>query len=643
MEKQDGDKQNKDDDVLKNDEADSWTAHKTESGTVYYYNALTGESTYDRPPGFKAEPENITSQPTPVSWEKLFDTDWALVTTNDGKKYYYHTKSQATSWQVPPEVAELRKKQLQEAATKVNADPVQTAQPTEKGSVSSGLNVPAAVTGGREAFGHKSSAALDLIKKKLQDPGTPNVTTSLSSSGNLPVSNNANGSISLEGTGKIQHQTNTEKSRDSVNEGTMSDLSTDSEEEDVGPSKEECIFQFKEMLKERGVAPFSKWEKELPKIIFDPRFKAIPSYTERRAIFEHYVRTRADEERKEKRAAQKAATEGFKQLLDEASGDITHKTEYESFSKKWGHDPRFLALDRKERESLLKERVLPLKKSVEEKVKAIQEASIASFKAMLRERGDINSSSRWSRVKEYLRSDSRFKAVKREDRETLFNEYISELRGAEQEVERIAKAKREEEEKLKERKREMLKRKEREEQEMERVRLKARRKDAVTSYQALLTEKIRDPEASWTESRPILEKDPLGRATNPDLDPADKERLFREHVNGLYEHAVREYRSLLADVITMDAAQRQQEDEKSILNSWTEAKRLLKSDARYNKTPRRERELRWRRHVDDIQRRLKASGREKTESRHSSHEAHKSSPIYVAKESPVQRKSQSHR
>ncbi|XP_022841434.1 uncharacterized protein LOC111365247 isoform X2 [Olea europaea var. sylvestris] len=27
------------------------------------------------------------------------------------------------------------------------------------------------------------------------------------------------------------------------------------------------------MLKERGVAPFSKWDKELPKIVFDPRFK----------------------------------------------------------------------------------------------------------------------------------------------------------------------------------------------------------------------------------------------------------------------------------------------------------------------------------------------------------------------------------
>ena len=35
-------------------------------------------------------------------------------------------------------------------------------------------------------------------------------------------------------------------------------------------------------------------------------------------MFEHYVKTRAEEERKEKRAAQKAAIEAFKQLLDEA-------------------------------------------------------------------------------------------------------------------------------------------------------------------------------------------------------------------------------------------------------------------------------------------------------------------------------------
>lgn len=38
-----------------NDQLDAWTAHKTEAEIVYYYNALTGESTYDKPAGFKGE------------------------------------------------------------------------------------------------------------------------------------------------------------------------------------------------------------------------------------------------------------------------------------------------------------------------------------------------------------------------------------------------------------------------------------------------------------------------------------------------------------------------------------------------------------------------------------------------------------
>lgn len=121
--------------------------------------------------------------------------------------------------------------------------------------------------------------------------------------------------------------------------------------------------------------------------------QAIPSYSARRSLFERYVKTRAEEERKEKRAAQKAAIEGFKQLLDEASEvlyclnlklicdycsavksvylqfvellnayrsfdfqDINHSTDYQTFRKKWGNDPRFEVLDRKEREHLLSER-----------------------------------------------------------------------------------------------------------------------------------------------------------------------------------------------------------------------------------------------------------------------------------------------
>ncbi|XP_058183452.1 pre-mRNA-processing protein 40C isoform X1 [Rhododendron vialii] len=593
------------------EQVDAWTAHKTETGIVYYYNALTGESTYVKPEGFNGEPDKVTAQPTPVSWDKLAGTDWALVTTNDGKRYYHNVKTKLSSWQIPSEVTELRRKQDGDTLKEESMSVPNTNVLTEMGSAPVSLSAPALNTGGRDSTALRvsgvpgSSSALDLIKKKLQDSGAP-ATSSPIPTFSGPVASESNASRVVDTTVKgPQNEKSKDKLNDANGDGNMSDSSSDSEDVDSGPTKEECIIQFKEMLKERGVAPFSKWDKELPKIVFDPRFKAIPGYSARRALFDHYVRTRADEERKEKRAAQKAAMEGFKQLLEEAKEDIDHNSDYQTFKKKWGHDLRFEALERKERESLLNERIFPLKRVAEEKARAIRAAAASSFKCMLQEKADITTSSRWSKVKDSLRNDPRYKSVKHEDREIMFNEYISELKFSEEEAERAARAKQEEQEKLKERERALRKRKEREEQEVERVRSKARRKEAVETYQALLVETIKDPQASWTESKPKLEKDPQGRAANPYLDQSDLEKLFREHVKMLLERCVYEFRALLSDVITPEVAAQDTEDAKTATTSWSTAKRLLKADPRYAKMPRKERESLWQRHVEEMQRRQK--------------------------------------
>nr|XP_016437993.1 PREDICTED: pre-mRNA-processing protein 40C-like [Nicotiana tabacum] len=90
-------------------------------------------------------------------------------------------------------------------------------------------------------------------------------------------------------------------------------------------------------------------------------------------------------------------------------------------------------------------RVLQLRKAAQEKAYAVRAAAISQFKSMLREREDITLNTRWSKVKDSLRDDPRYKSVKHEDREALFNDYLSELKSAEQEVARIAKAKHDEE------------------------------------------------------------------------------------------------------------------------------------------------------------------------------------------------------
>ena len=65
------------------------------------------------------------------------------------------------------------------------------------------------------------------------------------------------------------------------------------------------------------VSAFSTWEKELPKFIFDPRYMLLNT-KERKTCFEVFIRSRAEEERKERKTKLKEKKDDFRKLLEEA-------------------------------------------------------------------------------------------------------------------------------------------------------------------------------------------------------------------------------------------------------------------------------------------------------------------------------------
>lgn len=105
----------------------------------------------------------------------------------------------------------------------------------DKGAaVSFSLSVPAAATGGRDAkglVGNMASSALDLIKKKLQDVASPMV---------MNAATNNNGSLGPDlNNGKaVTVEIKKEKA-------ISSDSSSESDDDDLAPTKEERILQFK--------------------------------------------------------------------------------------------------------------------------------------------------------------------------------------------------------------------------------------------------------------------------------------------------------------------------------------------------------------------------------------------------------------
>ncbi|KAL0964767.1 hypothetical protein UPYG_G00328600 [Umbra pygmaea] len=121
------------------------------------------------------------------------------------------------------------------------------------------------------------------------------------------------------------------------------------------------ITHFREMLLERGVSAFSTWEKELHKIVFDPRYLLLNSADERKQVFDQFVKARMNEECKEKKSKLLQAKEEYKKLLEESK--ITSRSTFKEFSEKYGRDQRFKqVLKKKDQEHFFNQFISALKK-----------------------------------------------------------------------------------------------------------------------------------------------------------------------------------------------------------------------------------------------------------------------------------------
>merc|ERR1712059_63964 len=185
--------------------------------------------------------------------------------------------------------------------------------------------------------------------------------------------------------------------------------------------------QFRELLEEKQISAFSTWEKELHKIVFDPRYLLLTS-KERKAVFDKYVRERAEEERKEKKAKAKAKKEAFKTLCEEVGVDS--RTSWSEFSREQGKDERFKAIDKsRDRENLFVEIQTDIKKKEKEERDEKRKLIKKEFKVLLKENDEIDRHAYWADVKKGMQDDPRYLAVESSgQREDWFMDYVHELK-----------------------------------------------------------------------------------------------------------------------------------------------------------------------------------------------------------------------
>ncbi|XP_038651200.1 transcription elongation regulator 1-like isoform X4 [Scyliorhinus canicula] len=535
-----------------------WTEYKTGDGKIYYYNNRTLESTWEKPQELKEKvekevekPKELSKEPAepepmemeeeepkeeppkekkeepkeevlteeekaaqkakPVATTPVPGTPWCVVWTGDERVFYYNPTTRLSMWDRPDELV-----------GRADVDKI-IQEPPHKKSENEKKPVKEETEPLEDEYDDEPIKAKKRKKDDLKDP-------------------------------------------ECEKEAAMEAEIKAARERAIVPL-ESRMKQFRDMLLERGVSAFSTWEKELHKIVFDPRYLLL-NPKERKQVFDQYVKTRAEEERKEKKNKLQQSKEDFKKLLEDAK--LSPRSTFSDFAAKYGKDSRFKAIEKmKDRESMFIEFITSVRKREKEDSKSRTEKVKGNFFDMLSEH-HLDSQLRWSKVKEKFESDSRYKAVDSSGlREDFFKQYMEKLAkhidsDKEKELERQARI----EASLREREREVQKARSEQTKEIDREREQHKREEAIQNFKALLSDMVRSSDVTWSDTRRTLRKDHRWESASL-LEREEKEKLFSEHIEALTKKKREHFRQLLDETSAI-----------TLTSTWKEVKKVIKEDPR---------------------------------------------------------------
>ncbi|KAJ3403925.1 transcription elongation regulator [Chytridiales sp. JEL 0842] len=518
-----------------------WTQHVGPNGLKYYYNNFTKQSTWEKPADFNPPPpppppplsgmpippmqnHNMQQQAAPeevhvvpdsehgrelkervAALKKLPNTTWAIVLTTLENEFFYNFETKERTWDIPEEIGELVGQIMAEPGYEEEFQEEEEV-PDEGGALEEERQEQFEQPQGGCVLEkkHENVKAVDMAFQGAALAGEKRKVQDEDDAANVDGGNEAK---------KVKH------------EEPVVSL--------VNLTTEQKHHKFLDLLREKDVSPFGTWEKEVQKIIDDPRFELIATPKERKYLFDKYCKLIAAEKKQQTLLKSQSAKETFSSLVTEKVLDF--RTSYDDFARKHRKDPKFVVITSEaDRKSLYKDTIAKLKQAEMDKKKAERKRKEDSFFAMLKAVKKLHENSIWKDIKPYVEKDERYLAVPTPiEREDLFRSYIKELRTenelvkSQQDPQRLREIQALEE---RQNKVQMQKMQLRHETQSQRSRLFY--DESLTTFRTLLVDLVRTHNTNWEDALGLLQSDPR---FGVDLKLEEKQRLFDEHVGRLFE------------------------------------------------------------------------------------------------------------
>ncbi|KAH9273390.1 hypothetical protein BSLG_008694 [Batrachochytrium salamandrivorans] len=499
----------------------------------------TSDSDSDSDLGSDKDMDNSLDAVVPeraIAMKRIPETTWSIVLTSLNHEFYFNQDTQSVSWDMPEEIVNIVG-ELLASAMDVDLEEFSEYDEDVDDDHLQSNDIPVGQYPADAHFDGGHASTDPLLK------GTVDSTL-----------------VNTGGNGLEKHVSNTiESELEGVQPPPLASVA-------LAPvlSHTEVVEQFNQMLKDINPSPFSTWESEEVKMNQDPRFQLVTTSKERRRLFDKYCQSQAQATATVVLSASKDARLAYIDLL---KAELTLRTRFSDFSRKFKRDPRFTNLASiLDREALFSAHMDTLKGETAKRRQEDAAKIKTDFISMLKQNRWITHKSIWADVRRDLGSDSRFIAVVSPiDRETWFRTYISSMSasgasntdGGDNPSALQEKSIRERTEQV---------RIERfAQQRKSKAQLSHLQHDgAVTMFQTLLIDHVKAHTIKYSDVDEKMQRDPRYPHL---LDLAARQSVFKKHIDTLFKKRVDAFHSLL-DTVT------------KLTSTYSELASFLATDAR---------------------------------------------------------------